>query len=869
MLTKKEYLLYCIVSTSLILIFSPIKLYSQNFAIRNYSLIDGLPESRVKTLCEDKFGYLWLGTQGGVARFDGFNFEVFSTQHGLLSNNINYIFSDNKEEIWVATRFGVALWQGNSFKVLTEKDGLVHNDVKYIFQDKKGNYWFGTASGISQYDGKNFKNFQQKEGLTGITWSIDEDKSGNIWVATSNGLYKISEGKITNYTTENGLPSDYINTIHIDNKNRVWIGTDAGLSKFENNKFTNFNTENAFPFQNVLLITDTKSKKNSTDSFSYLKNIENSIWIGTGSGAYRWNGDKNKIEISITENNGLLSPTITSILSDEYGVLWIATEGGLSKIGGQTFQIYNKNYFGISGSIWAVLSDNKNNIWFGTDGEGVIQFTDDNFERRITIDDGLAGNYVKSIFEDKQGNIWFGTFEGVSKFTNGNFTNYNIEDGLADNYVYSIIQDDKNNIWFATNAGISRFDGESFQNFNQQKDKIAHDFVRVAYQDKKNNLWFGTYGGVTQYDGKKFINYTTENGLAHNLVLAILEDSKGKLWFATENGLCKLKDNAKSSNKDCFTCYGEKEGLKSQNIWLLSEDNQGNIWIGHRNGVERFDPTEVKFSYFGYLEGFQLIQTFPNAVSKDKKGNLWFGALNGVVKYDPSKIKKNQIPPKVYLNALKVNNKPIDWEKMDLEKDADFDIPVWGEKKIKFNYDQNNLTFSFVGLHSAIPEDIKYRYKLEGFDEEWSDFTNQSTITYTNLKPGRYVFLVKSYDYEGVESKEPAKLEFIIDSPYWEKWWFYSIQILLFFLLIGASVYFNTRLRSSRITIILTFLTLLVVFEFVNVYLENFLDNYIHNVPLYKTLINVIVAVSFTPIEAVMRKYFQRVSDKLHHIEEN
>lgn len=863
MLTNKGYLFYFIFSTILFFNLLQEKGYSQNFAVRNYSLIDGLPESRVKTLCEDKFGYLWLGTQGGVARFNGFDFEVFSTQQGLLSNNVNHIFSDNKDDIWVATRFGVAKWDGRKFKVLTEEEGLVNNDVKYIYQDTKGNYWFATANGISQYNGNTFKNYQQKDGLNGISWAIEEDKSGNIWIATSNGLGKISGGKVTNYTVEAGLPSNYINTILIDGKDRLWIGTDEGLSKFEKNKFTNFNTENGFPFQNVLTISNTKSRKNDTDSFSYLKDIDNSIWIGTGLGAFRWNSSQNKIEISINENSGLLSSHITSILSDEYGVLWIATEGGLSKIGGQTFQIYDKNYFGISGSIWAVLSDKNNNVWFGTDGEGVIQFVDDEFKKQLTIEDGLADDYVKSIFEDKQGNIWFGTFEGVTKLSDGIFTSFTVEDGLADDYIYSITQDNKNNLWFATNAGISRYDGESFKNYNKQKDKIAHDFVRVAYNDKKNNLWFGTYGGISKYDGKKFVNFTTENGLAHNLVLSILEDEKGSLWFATENGLCKLKPNAKSSDKDCFTCYGEKDGLKSQSIWLLSEDDEGNIWVGHRNGVERFDPKAVKFSYFGYLEGFQLIQTFPNAVANDKNGNLWFGALHGAIKYDPSKIKKSQIPPKVYLDALKINNKPIEWEKMDLEKDKYFDIPVGAGKKIKFNYDQNNLTFSYVGLHSAIPEDINYRYKLEGFDEDWSDLTNQSIITYTNLQPGRYVFLVKSYNNEGVESTEPARLEFIIDSPYWEKWWFYSLQIFLFFLLIGASIYFNTRLQSYRITVILTFLTLLVVFEFVNVYLERFLDNYIHNVPLYKTLINVIVAVSFTPIEGLMRRYFQRVRDKL------
>jgi len=821
-------------------------LQAQQIPIRNYTLIDGLPESNVKSIAEDEKGFVWFATQGGVSRFDGQNFTNFTTEHGLLSNNTNYIIIDKKGIIWVATRSGLSRFDGRKFKTYTKKDGLVGNDINTLYEDLQGNLWIGTGQGLSKFDGKKFTNYTTKNGLAhNVVWTITQDTQGDIWVGTDDGLSQIEGNKISSFTVEDGLPSNSINCLIIDSQNRLWIGTSEGLGQKKGEKFATLTRENGLP-SNVIWELETTS--------------QNKLWIATQVGAVKMDLVSGKIERQITQRTGLTSDYLNVVFLDSGGNLWLGSDNGVSKLSGEFFEVFTQAFFEQSVSVWSLLTDIEGNLWYGTTGGGVFK-SDGDILTNYTIKDGLAGNFVKSIFQDSKGNIWFGTFEGVSRFDGKTFTSYSAEDGLSNNSVFAITEDNKGNLWFGTDKGISRFDGEEFKNFST-KDGLPDNYIRAALKDSKGNLWFGTYGGLVKYNGKKFEVFTQTNGLAHNLVLSILEDSKKNIWLATENGLCKLKPNAKNTQKNCFEVFGKAQGMQSQNIWLLTEDKEGNIWIGHRTGVERFNPNKNSFYHYGYVDGFSLVQTYPNAVTVDKKGNIWFGAINGLVKYNPSQDSRDTNPPKVHITSIELGGKAVDWKSLADSIDSYFLIPIAkeeGKAAIKLNYDQNHITFNFVGVYLSLSEKVKYRYKLEGFDDDWLPLTQKTSITYTNLKPGRYRFVVEAYNKDGVVSIKPAEFDFIIDYPYWEKWWFYLLQLFFFTLLIGASIYFNTKHRRSRITVVLAFITLLVLFEFLNVHLENYIEGYIQNIPLYKTLINVVVAVLFTPLEGVMRKYMNRV----------
>ncbi|HAI77104.1 MAG TPA: hypothetical protein DCM08_12740 [Microscillaceae bacterium] len=825
-------------------------LYAQALSIRNYGLIEGLPEASIKSIVEDKKGFLWFATLGGVSRFDGRVFENFTTEHGLLNNNINTIFQSSKGIIWVGTRNGLAYFHNNAFKVLTTKEGLPSSDISAIVEDSKGNLWIGTAGGLSMYDGKKFKNFVSKE-VFPDNYIVDLSiaKSGKIWIVTLEGLCLWDGSGFKVYKKEDGLPTTNINYVYADAEETVWLATSLGLVEFKQGKFKTFGKAAGLTDNNAWFV---------------LEENQDQFWVATSDGAALFDKTKQDYVQFINKRNGLAAQQVNTMLKDQFGNLWLGCEGGLARYNMPIFEIFSSGYIPNNASIWSAFSDSDGSTWLGTAGEGLVQIRKE-ATKVYTTAQGLADEYVRSIFKDQDGYLWFGTFEGVSRFKGGAFKNFDEEDGLANNAVFAITQDDEGNIWFGTDKGLSKYDGKSFENFTV-KEGIADNYVRAALKDKNGVLWFGTYGGITKYEKGKFSNFSAQNGLANNIVLSILQDSKGQLWFATENGLCQMKPDANPSKRDCFTCYGRAEGMQSQNVWLLIEGQEGDIWIGHRTGIERFNPAKKQFQSYNHLDGFNLMQTFPNAVSKDAEGNIWFGALNGAIKYNKAQDVPTKIAPKIHITRIDIVGQNADWSKLAKQTDSYFKIPTSPDAKkpaVYLDYKQNNLTFHFTGIHSKTPEKVYYKYKLEGFDKNWSNNTRQGSVNYTNLPPGRYKFLVAAYSPDGLVSQEYATFVFEINPPYWETWWFYLLQLALFLTLVSVSIYYNVHLhhRRSKVTVILTFITLLMVFEFIAVNLDNIIDSYTQNIPFYKTLVNVVLAILFSPLEGFVRKYYEETHD--------
>jgi hypothetical protein len=305
-------------------------------------------------------------------------------------------------------------------------------------------------------------------------------------------------------------------------------------------------------------------------------------------------------------------------------------------------------------------------------------------------------------------------------------------------------------------------------------------------------------------------------------------------------------------------CYTKKDGFASQNLWSVASDGEGNIWVGHRNGIDRFNTTTKKVKNYGYIDGFLPIQTFPNALYRDKMGNLWIGTFNGLVKYLPYEDIPNETPPTLHLIGVRLFNRETNWQNYAKLLDPDFGIPLSEDSDgiaAIMPYDENSITFEFISVHFTVPERIKYQYKLEGFDKDWSEKDDENTATYTNLPPGTYTFLLRAYNSDGVANPRPLAFKFQIDLPYWEKWWFYLTQISFFLVLIIISLYLGLTRRNSRYTLILAFTTLLMLFEFVNVYIENFIESYTGNIPIYKVIANVILATLIAPFEVMLKNF--------------
>jgi len=800
---------------------------SQNFS--SFGKQQGLKHGHIVSMLEDKSGNLWFGTNGGgVSKYDGKSFTHFTDKEGLSSNDVWSILEDKNGNLWFGTLGGgVSKYDGKSFTHFTDKEGLSNNFVRSILEDKSGSLWFGTdGGGVNKYDGKSFTHFTDKEGLSNtFVRSILEDKNGNLWFGTLGGGVSKYDGKsFTHFTDKEGLSNNFVRSILEDKSGSLWFGTDGGgVNKYDGKRFTHFT-----------------GKEGLSNNFirSILEDKSGNLWFGTfGGGVNKYDG---KRFTHFTEKEGLSNNFVGSILEDKSGNLWFGTlSGGVSTYNGKRFTHFTEKEGLSNNFIRSILEDKSGNLWFGTLGGGVIKYdlsaqstkasalaadkTGGKSFTHFTIKEGLSNNNVWSILEDKNGNLWFGTLGGgVSKYDGKSFTHFTDKEGLNNNDVRSILEDKSGNLWFGTVGGVSKYDGKSFTHFTD-KEGLSNNFVWCILEDKSGNLWFGTAGGgVNKFDGKSFTHFTDKEGLSNNFVRSILEDKSGNLWFGTGGGGVS-KYNASGEAGKRFTHFTEKEGLGNNSVVSILEDKNSNIWFGTHFGLNKLEKDKLS-AYEKFAEGVAdrsslslsesgvFFKTYTNedgfsgigvnlgkTICEAKDGTIWIGADDRLTAFHPGEETLDTIAPNIQLTGLALFNENIPWQNLETKKDTNFvlgsgvdvhdfqfnDVSKWYgvPEDLSLVYNNNYLTFQFVGITTQSPKKLKYQYKLEGLDKNWSALTNHSEATYGNLSHGTYTFNVKAMNGRGYWSKE-LSYAFTIRPPWWLTWWAYSLFGLLLFLVV-------------------------------------------------------------------------------------
>lgn len=794
-----------------------------------YKTLQGLKHNYVRCMLQDNRGNLWLGTHGGgVSCYNGKYFTHFTEKEGLASNFVWSILQDKKGNFWFGTHGnGVSKYDGKCFTNYTRKEGLQSNFIWSILQDKTGNLWFGTYDGgVSCYDGKSFTNFTEKEGLANNTVrTILQDVKGSFWFGTDEGVSCYDGKSFVSFTEKEGLPNNRVISILQDKAENIWLGTEGGgVSCYDGKSFTHFTQKEGLTNNIVTSILQDETEK---------------LWFSTAEGISCYDG---KSFTRFTENEGLPNNDFYCILQDNSGALWFGSRGGgISLYDGKRFTHFTEKNGLSNDFIMSVFQDHNGNLWFGTDGSGVLRFDGKSFTN-FTQKEGLSDNYIMSVFQDNSGVFWFGTRTGgVCRYDGRFFTSYTEKDGLADNTVLSILQDKVGNLWFGTyNGGVSRYDGKTFTNFTQ-KEGLASNAIMTIVQDKTEKIWFGTSGGgVSRYDGKSFTNYTEKDGLANNTVLSILQDKAGNLWFGTI-GAGVSRYNGKS-----FISFTENEGLVNNAVLSLMEDKQGNIWFGTRMGLSKsipsklanldsinvgYEPIEEGLFYnYNYNDGFLGLNCRRNSVVEDRTGKIWWGT-DVLTCYAPKGDITDTKAPIVEIKSVKLFGEEIAWTKLgaistdstgteiitgkskdtvlgngvvlhDLEYDG---IEKWNflPQHLSLPYNNNNLSFTFIGVHLQSRNHVKYMFKLEGLDDSWSVISNYNEASYGNLPTGDYTFKVKAMNQSGVWST-PKEFHFTIRPPWWKAWWFRVIAALLF---IGSILYYvkwrerTLKLRQKELEI--------------------------------------------------------------------
>jgi ligand-binding sensor domain-containing protein/two-component sensor histidine kinase len=774
----------------------------------SFKILQGLKHNIIRCMIQDKAGNLWFGTYGGgVTRFDGKYFTNYTNVEGLSSNSVWSILEDKAGNLWFGTYSGgLNKFDGKTFTHYSTAEGLVNNNVYSILEDKTGNLWLGTDGGISKYDGKSFTNYTTAQGLCNnlIRCGL-EDKSGNLWFGTQGGVSKFNGKSFLNYTTVQGLCSNYINCIVEDKTGILWFGTNGGVTKYDGVSFSNYTTMQGLSNNTVLSIGKEKN---------------GNLWFGTkGGGVNKFNGI---YFTHYTTAEGLSSDIIFCIMEDRVGNLWLCTNGGgFCNYQGKLFSHYTVNDGLTNNIVVSILEDRKGNLWFGTWGGGVSKFDGKSFYNYSTAQ-GLGNDVVLSMLEDKAGNIWFGTQgNGLSKFDGQNFTNYNADEGFSNEGIWNMVEDKAGNLWFGTyGGGVIKFDGKTYTHFSGAQglsDEVVHVMI-----DKAGDIWSSTWGkGVNRYDGSSFTNYTISDGLSNNQVAGTLQDRDGNIWIATSGGGIDKYDGK------TFINYNTNQGLSNNNLTSMMEDDKGNLWFGTRRGLNRmirqkgdisaghtFETNSETWApvFKNYLsaDGFLGLNCYQNSILEDSHGSIWIGTGDRLTCYHPQGEIPDTVPPNIQMSNVALFNENINWSALAGNKDttlvlgngvrvADFtfdDLSKWYSvpKNLSLTYNNNYLTFKFIGITLKNSYNVKYQYKMEGLDKNWSTITDRNEAPYGNLASGKYTFKVKAVNSEGFWSNE-LKYPFTITPPWWESTWFRSFEFV-FIALVLYSIY---RYRLNQV----------------------------------------------------------------------
>jgi two-component sensor histidine kinase/ligand-binding sensor domain-containing protein len=760
-------------------------LFAQTYNFEYFNVEEGLSQSTVNAISQDERGYLWVGTAGGgVCKFDGVNFTTYTEKEGLSGDIVTGITEDNNRTLWFTSTWGgVSKYDGRKFYILDHKDGLINEkNQNTVFKDKKGSIWLGGNEGVThRQNGKLTKYTKENSLLIGDTVNkINEDIFGNIWICTTKGITVIKGSRSFNITKADGLPSNNVTAIEIDENGNCYIGTDKGIVKllagsispnnyeYEKNIFTGMNAE----ISGIVI------------------DKEKNIWIATKkTGAYLLNN--RGILTHLSKDNGLATSNLNTLFLDKSGNVWIGTNGsGLIKYGNKAFTSFDKVNGLNNSSIYSIISDKKNDLWVGTGNDGIYKY-DGISTTHFTTKNGLNSNEIRVSLLDNKGYLWFATNNGLARYKNGVFKNFTTKDGLPSNQIRSLLQDDNGNLWIGTyGKGLSVYDYSTFKNFTVEKDGLSHNYIYSLYQDKKGIIWIGTGNGVNKYVDGKFTNYSKANGFCNSFISCITEDKFGDIWFGTDR--CAVKYNGVE-----FKSITTDDGLASGVIYLIHGDKQGNLWIGTNSGIDK-----ITFDSYGEIDriknykskqGFKGIECNNKAIYEDNKGNLWIGTVKGLIKYNPTQDKTNVFEPKINIDNIRLFFEDVNWHNYSK------DITRWSNlpKKLILPHHENHLTFEFSAINLTFPEDVQYRFKLTPFDKEWFSATEKTSTTYSNLPPGKYTFEVKARNEDGVWNQQPATFSFEITAPWWKEWWvLILISLFIFYVIYKLSSYKEKQQRE-------------------------------------------------------------------------
>lgn len=778
---KKKILVRCLIglvvfcNAAAVYALDPRKAVTQ-YVRNTWTSNDGLPQDSVNAIAQTTDGYLWLATQEGLARFDGVKFTTFDSSNTEKFGGFVYdILADPNGGLWIGTGGGLFNYRDGKFKRYSSDDGLPDVSMKHLVQDEAGNLWIGSASNDRTTGGHGLTFFKDERGIIFKTTdglSNDQvhktliDRRGDLWIATGNGLNLYKDGKFKIFTTADGLSDNYVKTLYEDRGGSLWIGTHTGLDRLKDGRITSFTTADGL---------------SSNFIFSICEDRDGNLWVGTEKGLNRFKDGKPQ---AVTGIEDLADDQIFSIYEDKEASLWIGTHTkGLIRLRDAKFTTFGEAE-GLTGeNVQSLFQDSRGRLWIDTTDGGLNVLENNRFEN-YTIKDGLLNNRIRAIYETRAGEILLGTASGLNKFENGKFVDYLPKNALSKASVNTIYEDTDGSLFVGTNVGLTVIKDGKSRNYTKA-DGIIGSGVNLIHRTRAGKLYIAGDDGLSIFeDGKLTSQY---KGFPPEFnTQSISEDADGTLWLVTwGQGLNRLKD-------DNLTAYTTKNGLYDNAAWSILDDGSGYLWMGCNRGIFRVSKQElndfadgkiksVNSIVYGAVNGMRKRETnagSPSAI-RASDGKFWFATTAGAVVIDPHNLKNNPVAPPIVIEKLLIGDKSI--------------LP--GEPNIEIEAGVKNLEFQYVGLSFISPERIKYKYKIEGFDNDWIDAGARRTAFYNNLPAGEYTFELIAANADGIWNEQAASVRFRVLAPFWQTWWFLALATLF----VAGIIILMFRWRLSRL----------------------------------------------------------------------
>ena len=834
---KKKYILLLLAQFFALLAYCQ----NQQLSFERIGTKEGLSDLSPLCIMQDSHGFIWVGTENGLNRYDGHQFMVFfndAKDSGSISNNyIKNLLEDPQGNIWIATH-------GGGLNKFDRKKGrfkhyihdpqnpnsLSDNTVNKIILDNEGKYWIATSNGVNLFDpeANSFKRFYHDHkdphslSENNVTTAF-ADSRGNLWFGTLNGGLNRYEPKKNIFTTyksdskfQGAISGNSITAIFEDSGHRLWIGTAReGLNQFD------YETALFSRFKNT---PGTNSLSNNNIQ-SLNEDGDGNIWIGTENGGVNlYDSKSNHFRILVNDevdDSSLTTNSADVITRDNDGNMWIGLFSGgvcLNKKNSTLFNHFRHNSMPESLSndfVLSILEDRNENLWIGTDGGGLNRVDQKTGKsilfKHLPTRNSIAGDYIIALAEDSRNDIWIGTWgDGLSKFDckTNKFSHFRFseknQNGLTSNNIYNITISRSGKILIGTHGGgLNIYDEQlqRFTHFRNVKDdpkSLSSDQISDILEDKSGNLWIGTFdGGIDLFEPntKSFIRFNNENkSLISNSIHQFLESRSGIIYVCTLSGGLNYFD----SSKRLFLPVKSKNAFPSQCIYAALEDKRGNIWASTNKGISCYDPESKLIKSYSVEDGLQGDIFKPHSAYISKSGILYFGGINGYNSFLPDRILKKPYNPSIVLTDFQIFNKSVPIAKNSSDR-SPLKQDISETKSLTLSYRFSVITFEFASLDFASPENEVYAYKLQGFDDEWNVVGSKTSATYTNLDPGEYLFKVKSQNRSGEWSREIHTLDLIITPPFWLTWWFKMVAFLsITVLLYGLYKYRVNSINAKR-----------------------------------------------------------------------